>query len=261
MIDVHCHLEQKDYEKDLDEVIKRAKENGLIAIITSCAHPKDFERTMEIVERYKNYVFASVGIHPEYIKELKENEIDNFLDLIKENKDKIVSIGEIGLDYYWIKEKEWQEKQKELFRKMINFAKEIKKPITVHIRNACEDCLKILEEENAKKVHLHMFMCHKFVDKVKENGWYVSINPVILRNKNHKKIAKKMPLERIMLETDAPWNSPKRILEGIYERNEPIAVKVVAEKIAEIKKISFEEVERQTDLNAIEFFKLPISKL
>ena len=104
MIDVHCHLEQKDYDKDRDDVIESCKKE-LKAIITSCVHPRDFELTMKLVKNYKNFVFASCGIRPEYVKEVSVKEKDDFLDLIVKNKEKIVAIGETGLDYWYIKEK------------------------------------------------------------------------------------------------------------------------------------------------------------
>jgi len=259
MIDVHCHLEQKDYENDLEEVINKCKNEGIVGIITSCCHPKDLKRSLEIIEKYKNYVFLSVGLHPEYIKEISEKEKDNLLDWIEKNKEKVVSIGEIGLDYFWVKKPEWREKQKELFRELLEFSREIRKPVTIHLRDAYEDGIKILEESGIEKVHLHMFNYPKLIGKIIENGWFVSINPIILRNKSHRKIAKKMPLEKLFLETDSPWNSPKRILEGIKDRNDPTSIRIVAQKIAEIKKIDFNTVWKQAGINAKEFFGLPIN--
>jgi len=119
MIDTHCHLEQKDFEKDRDEVIKRCKQSGIKAIITCCAHPEDFHITMQIVEKYKGYVFATVGIHPEYIKEISEEKTDEFMKTILSNKDKIIGIGEVGLDYNWVKEISWNHggKSKKTFSK------------------------------------------------------------------------------------------------------------------------------------------------
>ena len=141
MIDSHCHLEQKNYDSDRDEFIEDCKKAGIMALITSCAHPRDFEKTMEFVEKYKNYVFAVVGIHPEYIKDISDKEIDEYIEKIRKNSDKTIGIGEIGLDYFWIKEDEWREKQKKLFVKMLTLAKELKKPVVIHSRNALEETL------------------------------------------------------------------------------------------------------------------------
>ena len=103
MIDVHCHLEQPDYDKDRDELIEKMRKE-LNAIITCSAHPKDFDLTQKIVEKYNGFIFASAGIHPEYVKEISEKEIEDFFEKIKENRKYIVSVGEIGLDHYCIKE-------------------------------------------------------------------------------------------------------------------------------------------------------------
>ena len=255
MIDIHCHLEQKDYDKDREDVIEKCKKE-LKAVITSCAHPKDFDLTLQLSEKYKNFIFASYGIHPEYIKEITEKEIEDFLEKVKQNKDKVIAIGETGLDYFWIRETEWQQKQKELFIQLIELSKEIKKPLIIHSRDAYEDCVKILEQEDAKEVDMHMFGDHHLTKRVVDNGWFISINAIILKSKSHKKIARDCPIEKIMLETDAPWLSPKKLLDGIEERNDPTSIKIVAEKIAEIKKISFNDIWKKCGENAIRFFKL-----
>ena len=255
MIDSHCHLEQKDYGKDRDEVIEECKKE-LKAVVTSCAHPKDFDLTMQIAEKHRNFVFASAGLHPEYIKELRENEKDGLLEKIKQNRKNIFAIGEIGLDYFWIKEKSWQEKQKELFAEMINFAKELKKPIVVHSRDAMEDTIKILEQEDANQVMLHLFGARQQMERVIGNGWLISIGPIIARSKNHKKIARDFPLEKILLETDSPWFGSME--KGKPLRGTPLNIKIPAEKIAEEKKMPFEQVWKQCGKNAVKFFGLPV---
>ncbi|MEM5791005.1 MAG: TatD family hydrolase [Candidatus Aenigmatarchaeota archaeon] len=249
MIDVHCHLEQEDYSQDRDEIIEKCRKE-LKAVITCCAHPKDFDLTLKLVEKYKRFVFATIGIHPEYIKEISEKEREDFFKKIENNKDKIVGIGETGLDFFWIKEKELQEKQKVLFIKSIDLAKKLDLPLIVHSRDAYEESIKILEQENAKKVLLHMFGANHLVKRVIENGWFISMNTIVLKSKKHKKVVRDIPLEKIMLETDSPWLSPSG------GRNTPLSVKIVAEKIAEIKKVSFEEVDKITTENAIKFFSI-----
>jgi len=257
MIDVHCHLEQKDYDKDREEVIEKCKKE-LKAVITSCAHPKDFELTMRMVENHKNFVFASCGVHPEYIKDVSEKEKDDFLDLIVKNKERIVAIGETGLDFFYIKEKEWQEKQKQLFIQLIDLARELDKPIIIHSREVFEETTEILEKQDAKKVLLHMWGAHHLLKRILENGWFISMNTMVLRSKKHRKIARDCPLDRLMLETDSPWLAPKRLVEGIETRNDPTSIKIVAEKISEIKKLSFEDIWRGCGENAIKFFSLDI---
>lgn len=250
MIDSHCHLEQKDFDKDRDEVIESCKKE-LKAIVTCCAQPKDLKLTMQLIEKYNGFVFACCGIHPEYIKEISSTEIDEFLEKIRQNRDRIVAVGEIGLDFFWIKEKIWQKKQEELFIELIGFAKDLKKPVVIHSRDAADECLRILEQQDAKQVLLHLFGKKNMIERVKDNGWFISIGPIISRSKTHKKIARDFPLERILLETDSPWF-------GSGNRGTPLNIRIVAEKIAEAKKIPFEQVWRQAGKNAVDFFNLKL---
>jgi len=248
MIDVHCHLEQKDYEKDRDEVIEKCKEK-LKAVITCCCHPDDFDLTMELVEKYKNFVFATVSIHPEYIKGIEHLKVDEFFKKIEENKEKIVGIGETGLDFI-IEEVELREKQKELFKRFIDLAKGLNLPLVIHARKAFSETIEILEKYGAKRVLMHFFTAKELLPKIIKNNWSISVNTTLLNSKKIKKIVRDLPIEKIMTETDSPWLG----LNG--KRNDPTSVKVVVEKIAEIKKVNFEEVDKITTQNAIEFFNL-----
>ena len=153
MIDSHCHLEQEAFDKDLGKVIENCKKTGLKAVVTSCANPEHFEKTLQTSSIYSGFVFSSVGLHPEYIKEFSQKTVDDYLEKIKENKNIIIAIGEIGLDFYWVKEKEWQEKQKEQFADLIRFSKEIKKPLVIHCRDANEETIKILGLENTVNLY------------------------------------------------------------------------------------------------------------
>ena len=260
MIDSHCHLEQKDYDKDLDIIIDKCKKEGLKAIITSCANPKYLKKTLEIVKMYPGYVFCTAGIHPEYIKEFSDKDIDDFIDTLRVNKDKIVGIGEVGLDYKWVKEPEWQEKQKILFVKMIKLAKELDKPLVIHSRDALKETIEILEEQGATNVMLHMWGGHDLMDKVNSLGYNVSMNSIIMRSKSYRKVIKKIPMDKLMLETDSPWMAIKKMEDGYMldntSRNDPTTIRLVAEKIAELKDITFEEVWNSCGKNSVQFFKL-----
>ena len=251
MIDVHCHLEQPDYDSDRDNVIESCKQK-LDAIVTCCANPEDFNLTMQILEKYKHFVFATFSLHPIYIKDFNEKQKDEFFDLIIENKDNVSGIGETGLDYFHIKEDSWHDKQKELFIEHIYLAKRLKKPLIIHSRDSTEDVIKILEQEDAKNVLLHLFGSRNLLERVKQNDWYISVGPIAIHSKNHKKIIRDMSIERILLETDSPWWG----VEG--KRNIPTAVIDVANIISEIKKLSVKEVDDITTRNAIKFFSLNV---
>jgi len=248
MIDVHCHLEQKDYNENRDELIKDWKKS-LKALVMSCAHYNDLDLSLNIAKKHKGFVFLCLGLHPEFIKDLDEEKKKDYIKQIIKNKDKIVGIGEIGLDYFWIKETEWQDRQKEIFIEFIKLAKKLDLPLVIHSRDAMQETLEILEKEGMqrKKVLLHLFGAKEYLQRVIENGWSISIGPLIMKNKEIRKIARDMPLNKIMMETDSPWF-------GEGKTGTPLNTFKAAEKIAEIRKIPKEEVERQTDINAKEFF-------
>jgi len=263
MIDTHCHLEQPEYDTDRDALIARCKQE-LDAVITSCAHPKDFELTMQLVDQHKNFVYATASIHPIYVKEMSEQQKRDYFESIRQNSDKLVAIGECGTDYWHVKESRWRNAQKRLFIELIDLADELGLPLVVHARNgpdahAVEDAVEILEQQGAKRVQMHMFTSRQLLQRVLGNGWFVSVNTLLLRSKSVKKIVRDCPLERLMLETDAPWlavGEDGTIKELREKRNEPIAVKLVAKKIAEIKKIGIDTVDKQTTENAKKFFEI-----
>lgn len=251
MIDVHCHLEQKDYENDLEQVIERAKSQGIKAIITCSADIKDFEKGLEIVKKFKNYVFLTASIHPIHVPEYSDEEIKDFLDKLRKNRKYIVGIGETGLDYYWVKDQNQRERQKKVFLWHIELAKELSLPLIVHSRDANNDTVKILEQAGYDKVLWHFFGDKNLVEWMIENNYKASFNTFLLKSKTHKKIVKALPLELIFLETDSPWL-------GFGKRNEPASIVKVAEKISEVKKLSFEEVWYKCGENAKEFFELKL---
>ena len=259
LVDVHCHLNHKSYEKDLDEVIKRAKKVGLKAIIVSGTNTKSNKQVLELAE--KNEVLkVSLGLHPIDTLGLFEGEtgipkqkgkidLEKEFKFIEKNLNKIVAVGEVGLDFHW--DKEHHQEQIEIFRKIIQFCNKVKKPIIVHTWEAEEECLDILEEEAKVKVILHCFGGRKaLVSKGKELGYYFTIPPSIVKSSSFKMIAKKVPLTQLLTETDAPWQSP---VSG--ERNEPANVKIAIKKIADIKGISEKEVAEQIWKNYEELFK------
>jgi len=254
MIDAHCHLEQEDYDKDRDRVIASCR-NRLKAIVTCCADPRDWHITDRILSKNSGFVFGIAGIHPEFIKDLEKSEIADFIELIKKEAKagRICAIGEIGLDYFWIKEHVLREKQKDLFVRMIKLSKELNLPIVVHSRDAVMECIAILEDNGmkGKKVLMHLMGDKGFVKKIVENGWMISVGPGIIKSKTTKRIARDCPIENLMLETDSPWF-------GMGERGTPLNVIKAAEKVAEAKKMTIEEVEKQTDKNTINFFNLDI---
>jgi len=264
MIDAHCHLEQKQYDKDREAVIGLCKKE-LDAVVTTCAHPKDLDLTMQMVDKYRNFIFAATSIHPEYVKDITEEQKEDYIQLIKKNKEKIVAIGETGTDYWWIKDEEWRTKQRKLFIEMIDLADSLKLPLVIHSRNsrestkAIEDAISLLEESKTDRVQMHMYSSRRWLNRVLKNGWLISVNTLLLRSKGLTKIVRDTPLKQLMLETDAPWlavGDDGAVKKPNQKRNLPTAVKLVAEKIAEIKKTTIQNVDKTTTDNAIKFFKI-----
>lgn len=260
MIDTHCHLEQPVYDADRDEVIERCKRE-LRAVITCAPDPTHYKLTFDMVGQHPNFVFATAGIHPDYVKRFTGEDVKQAMKTLEANKDKIVGIGETGLDYANVTEPEWRAKQQEMFADFIRFAKSIDKPIVVHLRtgpdkeaaDVFDDAFEVLEREAAKRVQLHMFGARRLVQRAMDNGWYISMNAICLRSKSYSKVVRDTLPDRLMLETDAPWLHPSFDRE---KRNDPTQLKAVAERVAEIKRTDVKEVTDTTTQNAIEFFGL-----
>jgi len=251
LVDIHCHLNQELFKKDLDDVIKRAKKVGVKAIIVSGTNPLANKEVLEMA-KIDPIIKVSFGLHPIDALGLSEGEtgivksegkvdLEEEFKFIEENKDKIVAIGEIGLDYYW--DKDHHDEQKEVFRKVLQLAIKLNKPVVIHTWAAEEEALNILEEEVKGKVPvvLHCFGGRKsLVSRAIELGYYFSVPPSTVRTGNFNTKIKKIPIKQLLTETDAPWQGH---LKG--ERNEPAYVLETVKKIAEIKEISVEKAAEQ----------------
>lgn len=259
LFDSHCHIEDNSFV-DVDDVVLRARQK-LCGLVCSGVDPTDFSKVIGFAQKYFGFVFASLGVHPEYADKLNEVQINGAIAQIKESRDQIVSIGEVGLDYFWQTDPLIRENQKKLFVKFITLAKELDKPLVVHIRvgkdkqsSAYEDAFQILEKEGAKKVLLHMFGVRKLLDRALASGWHISTNAIVQSGKEYKRTIKAVPLERLLLETDAPYLVPEPLKSEGITRNEPVFVEYVARRVAQIREISVEEVCTQTTINAKNFF-------
>lgn len=208
---------------------------------------------MDIAEKHKGFVFATVGIHPEFVKELKADEKGQLLSKIRNGRERICAIGETGLDFWYTKEPSWQRRQQELFIELITLAKQLRKPLVVHSRDAHEQAIEILEQAGAKAVLMHLFGAHHLLPKVLDHGWFISLGPILLRSKKHKKIARDTPIQQILLETDSPWFGIEQ------KRGVPTNIKFVAEKIAKVHALPFETVWQTCGSNAAKFFRLPVA--
>ena len=248
IIDTHTHLDNQKFIDDVDDVIKRAKEAGVGKFIIPAADPADLPRAIELAQKY-NEIYFAVGFHPVEIDKYDEKLITCFI-----NHPKCVAVGEIGLDYHWVKENEKREKQKEYFKKQIELAIKFDKPIIVHIREATEDSLNILEEYPESRGVLHCFNAAEQLLKLKDRFYY-GIGGVITF-KNAKKLINvfpKIPKNRVVIETDAPYLTPHPYR---GKRNEPMYTVYVRDKIAKLWGVEPAEAEKITTENAEELFNI-----
>ncbi|WP_456488396.1 TatD family hydrolase [Caminibacter pacificus] len=248
IIDTHTHLDNEKFIDDVDEVIRRAKDAGVEKFIIPAADPKDLPRAIELAQNYEDVYFA-VGFHPVDIDKYDEKLITCFI-----THPKCVAVGEIGLDYYWVKEPEKRQKQIELFHRQIEIAKEYNKPIIVHIRDATEDSVKVIEAHPDIKGVFHCYNAAHQLLKFSDRFYY-GIGGVITF-KNARKLLEvfpKIPKDRVIIETDAPYLTPHP---HRGKRNEPYYTIYVRDKIAELWGVTPQEVEEITTQNAKRLFKI-----
>lgn len=263
MIDAHCHLNFQAFNNDVEDVIRRAKEKGVEKIINVGSSLETSREAVEMAEKYED-LFATVGIHPHHADKLEENWEEKLEKLASDEK--VVAIGETGLDYFSYESNGVTDKdlQKELFLKQIQLAHKLNLPLMIHNRQAGSEILKIILNHKSLILNRGLFHCFsgdlKFLRDVLALGFYVGFDG----NITYKGIAKgettalpdlvkEAPIERVIVETDSPYLSPIP-LRG--SRNEPVNVIIVAEAIAKIKNLSFQEVSKKTTENTLSLFKL-----
>ncbi|MFV9511744.1 TatD family hydrolase [Tepidibacillus sp. LV47] len=253
LIDTHAHLDDEKFIEDREEVIQRAFDRGVKTIINIGYNKETILSTLELVNRY-DFIYGAIGWHPNNAHEMTDQD---FLWLEEQlNHPKIVAIGEIGLDYYW--DFAPKDIQQQVFRRQIQLAKRKGLPIVIHDRDAHQDVCQIIKEEGVKEIGGIM---HSFSGSLEmameciEQGFYISFSgPVTFKNaKRPKEVASKIPIERILIETDSPYLTPEPYR---GKRNESSYVKYVAEKIAELRGMTFEQIAQITTENAKRIFRL-----
>ena len=248
IIDIHCHLTFEEYDADREQVIADAKQ-VLNGVVISGVEPEDAKKALELVAIHENFIFVTLGLHPIHVSGKTDQEIERYAEFISENKRKIVGIGEIGLDYHWVRDPLKLKRTKEVFVEFLGLAKEFDLPAVLHLRGtgseAIEEGLKIVSDEDVKKAVFHCFTGKPSVaEMICEEGYYLSLPTSIMRSKSMKKVAKRIPLSRLLTETDAPYLSPDE-----NERNVPQKVTMVYEEIARQKKSDVKTVEEEIERN------------
>jgi TatD DNase family protein len=257
LIDTHCHIHESDYPLDKSEVIERARKAGVNQIICVGTDTEDSCLALELAEKHDG-VFAAIGVHPHYAN----RSLDEFSDFVKtvEFNEKIVAIGEIGLDYHY-SDSPSPEEQFKLLKQQIELALDYDLPIIFHVRDSYDDFWKVLDSIKTNKPIRGVL--HSFTDTIEnaeeglKRGFYISVNGIstFTHDKLQKEMFDSIPLDKLLLETDAPWLTPYP-LRGKVKTNEPTFITEVAEYVSKSRNISFEEIARTTTANACSLFRL-----
>jgi TatD DNase family protein len=252
IFDTHAHYDDKRFDDDREVLLKTMKDNGVGLITNVGSTVKTWDKILDLTQRY-SFVYGTIGIHPSITEELTDENLEGLKTYL--DKEKIVAVGEIGLDYYW--DKEHHQLQKEMFIKQLEIAREYKLPAVIHSREAAADTYEIINQyakELTCMLHCFSYSKEQAIEYVKK-GHYIGICGVVTFNngKKLKEVVKEVPLTSILLETDAPYLSPepKR-----GKRNDSTNLIYVAQAIAEIKGITVDEVIKQTYNNGRKFFAL-----
>jgi len=255
LVDTHCHLDDERYVEDIEQVLLTAKEKGVEKFIIPGADPKTLERAIALSEKYDNIYFA-VGVHPYDIANYDRSSLEKYV-----NHPKCVAIGECGLDYFRLPEDEEEIKkekilQKEVFIDQILWAKEMKKPLIVHVRESSADCLELLDKYAGEEGGvLHCYNADESLLKLAKKNFYYGIGGVITF-KNARKLINvypKIPQDKLLIETDAPYLTPHP---HRGKRNEPSYTTLVADKMAELSGYTAIEIAKLSTRNAERLFRL-----
>lgn len=260
MIDTHCHIDEEAFDADREEVIARQQQSGVEAMIVPGVNTASINTVLDVCHAHPGYCYPAFGLHPEDVKADWQEQLAIVEQAIRAHKDELVAIGEIGLDYYW--DKTYKTEQQEVLRRQLLLARELDLPVILHNREATEDILSIVKEivnrPSSNRQLKGVFHCfngsRETVEEILKMGFYIGIGGV-LTFKNSK-LAEKLdvvPMDRLLLETDAPYMAP---VPHRGERNESRFMIHVAERLAQVYNCTLETVIMATNSNAKQLFKI-----
>lgn len=252
IFDTHAHYDDKQFDEDREEVLASMQELGVGTIVNVCASCQSLERVPKLVSRYP-FMYQAIGIHPDEVGDLNEAYFEKMRELLKDEKS--VAVGEIGLDYYW--DNESHDVQKKWFVRQLELARELDLPVLIHSRDAAADTMEIMKKHAMGLrgvIHCYSYSKEMALEYVKM-GFYIGVGGVVTfkNGKKLKETVEAIPLESIVLETDCPYMAPEPFR---GKRNQSSYIKYVAEEIARIKGVSFDEVVEQTEKNARKLYHL-----
>ncbi|XP_038617160.1 putative deoxyribonuclease TATDN3 isoform X2 [Tachyglossus aculeatus] len=257
LVDCHCHLAAQDFDLDLEDVLEKAKKANVLALVAVAEHSGEFEKIMQLSERYKGFIFPCLGVHPiqglppETQRSVTLRDLDVAIPVIERYKNHLLAIGEVGLDFSprIAGSDDQKGEQRQVFIRQIQLAKRLDLPLNVHSRSAGRPTINLLQEQGAEKVLLHAFDGRPSVAmEGVAAGYFFSIPPSIVRS-DQQRLVKQLPLTAICLETDSPALGPEKQV-----RNEPKNITVSAEYIAQVKGVPVKEVIEVTTQNAMKLF-------
>ena len=251
IFDTHAHYDDEAFDEDRDEVLTSLRKRGVGTVVNVGASMEGSRRSVSLSEEYE-FVYSAVGVHPDEVGELREEDMEWMREQLQ--KPKVVAVGEIGLDYYW--DKEGHDLQKKWFLRQLKLAKELKKPVIIHSREAAADTMELLKANYHGEMPMVMH-CYSYSPEMAEEylkmGYYIGIGGV-LTFKNAKKLKETVlesPMEYLLLETDCPYLAP---VPNRGKRNDSGMLKYVVQELAALKGITPEEVIRITEENARRFY-------
>jgi TatD DNase family protein len=254
-VDAHIHLADMNYAENVDTLLKEARQLGVVALVANSTDLESSYRSLKLANDYPDQIYVAMGIHPWNTKQLGPNEIQDTVELIlknMENKQKVVAVGEIGLDSSYSGDGEPTEIQKQVFHEMLLVAEKASFPVIIHSRGYTNQIVNILPSYNIGKVLLHWFsQPHSLIDTIIDRGYYITEGPPVVYSGGIQEVIRKIPLTNLMTETDGPVS-----FRGPFKGRitSPSFIPVVVEKIAELKRQEESEVSNQIFQNFIDFF-------
>ena len=254
MIDTHCHIDDPQYAENLESFLADQQANGVEAILVPGVDATSVKDVLEVCNRYPNYLFPALGLHPENVKEDWKNQLQTLKKAVDERMQSdspLIAIGEIGLDYHW--DVTFKQQQQEALREQMSWAEQYNLPVMIHSRDATEDTMNILRDFPTSKGVMHCFSgSHEVAKHVVEMGYYLGIGGVLtFKNCKLAEHLVGIPLERLVLETDAPYMAP---VPHRGKRNESKWMWYVVERLAEVYQCSAEHINEVTTANAKALF-------
>ena len=256
IFDTHAHYDDEAFDEDRDQLLSSMKDGGVGCIVNVCASAGGFDGTLKLMEAYP-FVYGAVGVHPDDAEIMTQDTLDEIRRL--SHMEKMVAIGEIGLDYYWHKEESEHQRQQEMFRAQMDIAREEKLPFMIHSRDAAEDTLNIVRDYMKKDMSGGIIHCFSYSKEIAAEylkmGLYLGIGGVVTfkNSRKLKEVVEYAPLNQILLETDCPYMAP---VPNRGKRNSSLYLPEVVKTIAELKGVSCEEVVAVTESNAVKVLGL-----